>query len=382
MEPDFFLRELKSYVGWTEQDELELARLQAPAAQRLPQLLDDFYGAIRAHPGALAVFKDPERQIPKQRATLICWVESLLRGPYDAVYVERRMAIGRAHVKHRMPQRYMLSSMNVVRRWFADVIAEHHSDDAESAACALKAVERILDIELAVMLATYRDDLMEQMRRQERLATIGELAAGINHELKNPLAAIGASLFALQERRAVLADPRSRELTQRIGESVDRSTELITDLLSFARLSAPRKEPVAAEALVSQAVARIRLPARSHLTLDLDPALPDLEVDGAQIVQCLINLLQNAIEASPRGGAIRIRSRLTSGRVSLSIADEGEGVPVDDLERVFEPLFTTKPDGVGLGLALSRHLAEANGASLTLANAAPCGAIATLAFAG
>jgi signal transduction histidine kinase len=243
-------------------------------------------------------------------------------------------------------------------------------------------VERILDIELAVMLATYRDDLMEQMRRQERLATIGELAAGINHELKNPLAAIGASLFALQERRAVLADPRSRELTQRIGESVDRSTELITDLLSFARLSAPRKEPVAAEALVSQAVARIRLPARSHLTLDLDPALPDLEVDGAQIVQCLINLLQNAIEASPRGGAIRIRSRLTSGRVSLSIADEGEGVPVDDLERVFEPLFTTKPDGVGLGLALSRHLAEANGASLTLANAAPCGAIATLAFAG
>ncbi|MCK6527294.1 protoglobin domain-containing protein [Myxococcota bacterium] len=374
----FEFAELKAYVGFGPDDEGELAALQGIAEQRLPELLDEFHETIRRHPDARAAILDPDSEAHPHRGGLAEWVGSLLSGPYDDTYARRHRGIEKAHAHHRLPQRYMLTAMNVVRRWFHDLCCElHHGDVPRIRACT-RAIDRVLDIELALMLGIYRDEMLASMRRQERLATIGELAAGIQHELKNPLAAVGAAAFALRERRAVQADPRSRALLDHLVENVERASELVTDLLSFARLKEPLRAPVTVDELVESAAARIALPPRCRLTLDLDPALPAVMADKAQVRQILINLLQNAVEASTEGGDVRVTSRLVDGVLHVVVSDDGEGISPQDVERAFEPLWSTKPSGVGLGLSLSRHLAQANGATISLSPRPSGGTDATL----
>lgn len=370
--------ELKRYVGFTEADEVELAALQGPAAAGVQALLDEFYAEIDRHESARAVFTDPEVQRPRLRRTLVQWLAALLSGPYDAAYAERVEAIAHAHVRVSLPQQYMLTAMNIVRRWLIDLCFETHENDLARARRAGRAVERILDIELATMLHTYRDDLLARMQRQERLATIGELSAGIHHELKNPLAAIAASSFTLSERRAVRADPRAREMLTTIQANVDKSNEIIGDLLSFTRLKEPVVEASPADQLVDRAAARIRLPRGCRLTIDLDPDLPPVRADAAQVEQVLVNLLENAVDACGDRGRIRIVGRRDGGNLLLSVHDDGEGIDASELRRVFEPLFSTRPDGVGLGLSLSRHLIHANSGEISLTSERGTGTTATV----
>ncbi len=372
------IEEMKSYVGLTAEDEAELAALQSAAHADMETLLDRFYGVIDAHAGARRVFRNPERQRASLRRSLAAWILTMLEGPYDQTYAEHRRAIGRAHVENKMPQRYMLTSMNVVRSWFVGVCAAQYSGDPERLVKAITAVDRILDIELAMMLATYRDDLLSRMQRQERLATLGELAAGIHHELKNPLAAVRTAAFALRERRAVRADARSRALLDRVDSNVDRATEIISDLLSFARLRNPEKSEIAVDRLVRGAASRITIPADCRLTLDLDPDLPPAVVDTPQVEQVLVNLLSNAFDACSGGGEVRISSRLQAGKLAIAVTDDGMGIAPADLQRIFEPLYSTKPEGVGLGLSLSQHLARANGARLLVKSTPNQGTSVTL----
>jgi two-component system sensor histidine kinase HydH len=360
--------EMKRYVGFDETDERMLRTLHAAASAGLESMLDDFYAVIQRHTDAARVFTEHSGDPHRLRRTLSEWTLDCLSGPWDEAYVARRRAIGQAHVRHRLPQRYMLLAMNVVRRWMQDLAFDVHGGDPVQLHACIEAVGRVLDMELALMLGTYRDDLVARMQRQERLATIGEVAASIHHELKNPLAAVDASLFAMGERRSLRADPRARELLDRARSNTDRASEIITDLLSFARLRDPAVRPTAVDTLIRSAVGRVSIPGSCRLSLDLDPALPAISVDGPQIEQVLVNLLQNAFDACD-GGEVRIVTRLHEGKVRIAVIDDGVGIELGHLERVFEPLFSTKPEGVGLGLSLSRNLVHANRGSLHLVSA-------------
>ncbi len=377
-QPETTFAELKRYVGFTEADEIELAALQGPAGGRVDELLDLFYARVDEHEGARSVFADPDVQRPRLRKTLAAWLAAMLRGPYDDDYATRIAAIGHAHVRVSLPQRYMLTAMNLIRTWLLDLCFEVHADNVDRIRTAAGAVDRIADIELAVMLSTYRDDLLAKMQRQERLATIGELSAGIHHELKNPLAAIAAATFALSERRAVRADPRAREMIATVQGNVEKSTEIIGDLLSFTRLRDPVAGSIGVERLVDRATQRVRLPRGCRLTVDLDPELPPVHADGAQIEQVLVNLLENAIDACRGSGRIRVTGRRQDGAVQLAVHDDGHGIEAAELRRVFEPLYSTKPDGVGLGLSLSRHLVQANSGEIAVTSELGHGTTATL----
>jgi len=371
------LDEMKSYVGFDARDHAHLRALHPQAAATVEDMIRQFYEVIDAHPGASRVFDGVDASRARLHATLKVWALECLQGPWDMEYLAKRRAIGQAHVRHRLPQRYMLLAMNVVRRWMVS-LAFDSAPDRETLQATVAAIDKVLDIELAVMLGTYRDDLVAQMQRKERLATIGELAANIHHELKNPLAAIDASLFALADRRAMRADPRAARFLERARANTSRASDIITDLLSFARLRSPSIQPTPANALVGSAVDRVRLPPTCRLTLDLDPALPPVAVDGAQIEQVLVNVLENAVDAVDDGGAVRVTSRLGDGFVRVDVSDDGAGIAPDDLAHAFEPLFSTKPEGIGLGLSLSRNLIEANHGSITLTSAPGEGTTATL----
>ena len=358
--------ELARYVGVTADDAARLAVLQGPLDGQLEGILDGFYEVIRRHPAALAAFKDPEVQIPRQREKLSGWLRALLAGPHDAAHYERTERVGRAHVVHQLPQRYMHGGMNLLRKGLIRVAFDVHAGQPAELLATVESINRVLDIELGVMMRTYTDDVLTRMKRQERLAAVGELSAGIHHELKNPLASVQAATLALAERRSVRADRRGMELVRTLRADVDRVLEIVSDLLSFARMKDPERALVSPNDLVEAAVARVVVPPRCRLDLDLDPALPQVHVDERQILQVLINVLENAVEALPIGGRIRLVTRATGGHVSLTIEDEGVGIEPEDLSRIFEPLFSTKPDGIGLGLSLSLQLASANTVALTV----------------
>jgi signal transduction histidine kinase len=372
------INEIKRYIGFGPTDEEHLQALAVLVEPRIDGLLDRFYEAIDGHDGARRVFKDPVAQGPRQRRMLAEWVRTTLRGPWDTAYAARRVAIGKAHVTNQMPQRYMVTAMNVVRGWFLDVIFETHRQDPAQCHASMKAIERVLDLELTLMLDTYRDDMLARMQRQERLATIGEIGASIHHELKNPLAAIASSAFALGERRAVLADGQARELVRKIESNVARSARIVNDMLSYARLAEPSRHPHDLEDLLREAVGRVRLPGAVALTLDIDPQLPPAIVDRVQIEQILVNLLTNAVEACGGRGNVVVTARSSDHELQVQVLDGGVGLQPGQLEQLFEPLFTTKSDGVGLGLSLSRHLAHANRGTLALQAGERGGAVATL----
>lgn len=208
-------------------------------------------------------------------------------------------------------------------------------------------------------------DLVEQAVRMERLAVLGKLSTGVAHEVRNPLAALKTTVQALArgerdaERRALLAD---------MEQEIDRMARAMEDLLAFGRPRPPKRS----EVQVREAARRIAALAAGEaekrqveLRVKVDPGLRAV-VDPDHLLQILMNLTLNALQATPAGRAVTLDAHPVGSRVVVEVADEGPGIPSDTLKKVFDPFFTTRPGGTGLGLSISRQLAELNGGNLTL----------------
>jgi two-component system sensor histidine kinase PilS (NtrC family) len=219
-----------------------------------------------------------------------------------------------------------------------------------------------------------------ELRRSERLAAVGELSASIAHEIRNPLAAISGSIQVMQGKGPASA-AESQKLMGIVVREVDRLDRLISDFLQFARPGEPRIERVALAELVSEVLAMFE--ASRPAAVSVEVALQDglaVHADPGQLRQVLWNLLVNAAQAMPQGGAVRIETRASAGRspqegrssgrmdedkpvwAEITVLDQGAGIPKEIVDRVFDPFFTTKAGGTGLGLAIvHRVIAEHHG---------------------
>jgi signal transduction histidine kinase len=231
----------------------------------------------------------------------------------------------------------------------------------------ITALHQILDIELAIMLETYREDLLAKNRTAERLATIGQFAAGIGHELRNPLGVVESSAFLLARRleQLKIADPGLSKHVEKISIEVQRSNKTISDLLELARSRPLARHAVKAETLVAHAISTASLPAGVDVEVS-GAAGASVDVDFDQMSRVLSNLLVNAGQAMNGKGRVWVDVRRDGARAVLRVRDEGPGVPADLRARIFEALFTTKAKGTGLGLALCRRIVDAHGGTLTL----------------
>jgi two-component system sensor histidine kinase PilS (NtrC family) len=223
-----------------------------------------------------------------------------------------------------------------------------------------------------------------ELRRSERLAGVGQLAADIAHEIRNPLAAISGSVEMLEA--GLGEDNRDLEARRLMGivlREIDRLNHLITDFLQFARPAPTKRTPVDLGAVVEDLVGMFEVtrPEEVKIEVVLGEELTAL-VDPTQIRQILWNLVLNAVQAMPEGGCIRIsvaevaeepQEGASEGRndakggadfVEVTVADTGVGIAPEVLERIFDPFFTTKPEGSGLGLATVHRIVEANGGNL------------------
>ncbi|MEO8705485.1 MAG: ATP-binding protein [Kofleriaceae bacterium] len=207
--------------------------------------------------------------------------------------------------------------------------------------------------------------LQQQVVRAERLATLGELAAGVVHELNNPLTSITVyAEYLVRKLESQGAETSDVEKLRRIGASAQRILRFSRDLVQYARPSGRDLEPVDLSAVVRQSVSICEhLVDRGGIALgvEVDPELPVIQAISGQLEQVLINLITNAVHAVENGGQVVVRAAVESpSTVLIEVADSGPGVAEEDRERIFEPFFTTKPDGkgTGLGLPIVRNIIE------------------------
>jgi PAS domain S-box-containing protein len=204
----------------------------------------------------------------------------------------------------------------------------------------------------------------EELVRKERLAILGQLAGGVSHELRNPLAVIKNSVYYL--RMVLPEDDRYRKHLGILERELAAANRIVTGLLDFARVTPPTRVPTDLNAVVREALDRMGIPGGIRVVLDLAPDLPRMSMDPDQMDLVLTNLVTNAVQAMPDGGTLTVTTVRRDGETCLVVADRGVGIHPDHLGRIFEPLFTTKAKGIGLGLAVARGLAEANGARIVV----------------
>jgi len=211
--------------------------------------------------------------------------------------------------------------------------------------------------------------LKEKLGRAEHLSRLGEMVAAVSHEIRNPLGIIRSSAALLQKKIAP-ADP-ANGLAGIIHEESGRLNDIITDFLDYARPKNPDIHPVRLESILEKNIEFLGPQLREagvEVACVCAPDMPPVPADATMLYQTFLNLLINAIQAMPAGGTIQGTVRQEGDRAVVLIDDQGQGIPEDLLQKVWDPFFTTKEKGTGLGLVIVRNIVEAHGGSIALEN--------------
>jgi signal transduction histidine kinase len=209
---------------------------------------------------------------------------------------------------------------------------------------------------------------MERLRKAERLYAVGQMAASLAHEIRNPLSGIAGAAGILKRGHASMENVE--DCCDIIDKESQRLTKLLADFLSFARPRPPRMQPADIVAVIDSVIVLARHSGRSkgiEFRRDTPEFLPEVICDAEQIKQVLLNLVMNAVDATARG-VVTLRAALHNAELVLSVEDEGAGIPTGAEERIFEPFFTTKETGSGLGLAIAAQIAEQHGGAVSAQN--------------
>jgi signal transduction histidine kinase len=219
--------------------------------------------------------------------------------------------------------------------------------------------------------ATEKVRMRQRLLASERLATIGQMAAQVAHEIRNPLSSIGLNVELLEDE---VAGAESRQLLSAIQSELDRLTAITEEYLRFARLPTPRLQPEPVNDILGDLLGFMQGELAGHqvrLETVYASGLPDVSADEHQLRQAFLNVVRNACQAMPQGGQLRVQTRLENvagerPSVSVRISDQGTGISREHLPRLFEPFFSTKDGGTGLGLALTHEIVVQHGGTIAV----------------
>ena len=303
-----------------------------------------------------------ERVHPEDRQTVQASLQHLLDDFYQHEYhfLRKDGCVIWLHDEHRLLRNADNTPREIIGAW-TDITERKQAEEAlrdYNIRLALDVVERTRELKEA----------QEKLVRQEKLAVLGQLAGGVGHELRNPLAVINNAIYYLKLVQPD-ADEKIRKYHSMIEHEVHNAEKIITDLLDFARVKSVDCEDLAVPELVQRVLERFPAPESITTLLEFPPDLPLVFADPRQVEQVLGNLVVNACQAMAsassatlaEGGTLTISVNQEKELVAIAVKDTGSGITPKNMKKLFEPLFTTKPKGIGLGLAVSRKLAEANG---------------------
>lgn len=391
--PSELFEDMKRYVGFDRHDAATLKALFSPLSPAFPNVVDRFYDAILNHPNARAVFGGSEVRIARLKASLQEWLSELFSGVYDDEYFERHCRIGRMHVQVELPQHYMFTAMTVVRLALIEHLARLGPPGEFPARSA--SLHKLLDLELAIMNQTYREDLVKRMQELERaeyearisesehLATIGQLAASLAHEIKNPLAGISGAIQVLGA--GMEKNNPHKEIIVEALRQIDRLDAAVKDLLIYARPKPPERSVHDVGRIIEHCLMVLREePSLRLVKVHYDGAGRGhaVHVDEAQLHQVLTNLFLNAAHACEDGGEIFCRVTRDGGATRIVVEDTGCGISPHQLAKVLEPFYTTKARGTGLGLSICKRIVDSHGGDLRIESQVGKGTRVTVELGG
>ena len=405
--PETFFAEMKRYVGFTDEDARLLRSVAAAMERHFPGLSERFYNQIALHPDAAKVFTGGQAQIDRLKRTLQGWAHRLLVGPHDEDYAAERYTIGVRHVMVGLSQRYVISSMGLIRDHLQEALAGELRSDPSRLEATKRALDKILSLDLNLMCESYFQEsirvLSDVNRRLEQanleLAELSrvktEFLATTSHELRTPLNSIlGFTRLILD---GLCETPEEeRELLRDVVRSAEHQLSIVNDILDIAKIEAGKTrlnlEAVDLRSILTEAKAVIALhAANKHLTLvdETEQAiLPLVMGDLVRVKQVLINLVSNAVKFTEQGWVtLRAQPHLERGYLEIEVQDTGVGIPPDKQTLLFEKFrqvdssFTRQHGGSGLGLAISRKMVEMMGGRIKLFSAGRgCGTTVTFSL--
>lgn len=206
---------------------------------------------------------------------------------------------------------------------------------------------------------TERTEMQERLLRQEKLAVLGQLAGGMGHELRNPLGVIGNSVYYLNMKLKDAGEKVKKHLDILQGQ-VQRANKIISDLLEFSRAKPPSLVEYDPNSIIIDTLAEIKIPENISVESQLDKKLPKIQMDPDQIRRVFINIISDAVQAMPEGGRLDINTGVKGDFVEIILRDTGEGIPEENIHKIFEPLFSTRARGIGLGLTIVKGIIDSH----------------------
>ena len=356
--PMQFFREIKSYVDFQPEDEQALLALYPRVKPHFPEIIKAFYDALWDNPRTQMVFEGPE-QIERLRKSLGHWLDTTFQGPYDEDYFNQRLIIGRVHVNVGLLPHFMFGAMNVIRRYLVDWLFKQDDMPDSERQANVHAIEKILDLELTIMVQSYWDSMMEL-----KLQVPAALATGLAHEIRNPLNAINLNIALMERRLRAIDDDTSAidPILEVMRSEIMRIRGLTSEIMDFAKPISISPRWSDAKDLIDELIA-VHGP-----TLEVSNISFTSHVSGSTRVWCdvdrfkqvLVNLMTNAVEAVEEAGQIEIKIEGTNEGSIFHFRDNGQGMPPGLRYRVFDLFFTTKASGTGLGLPIVRKIIEAH----------------------
>jgi signal transduction histidine kinase len=353
--PHLRYQELQSYVGWTDDDVLRVRSIFPLVKPHIDALIDDFYAEIERHPEARQVITGGAEQINRLKKSLKRWLAELFSGNYDRDYVERRWRVGYKHVEIGLNQVYTNAALSRLRHGILAVIEQEWGGSVSDMLATRASLNTLIDLDLTIIEDAYQTEYRRRQSTAERLATIGKIAGGVAHELRNPLNVIKTSAYYLSNTKAPPPEKVKSHL-QRIERQIGVADRVITALNDIARLPVPEMKPIQVESFLREIIELNRPPANVQLQLDVTPESLTTLGDRAQLLIVFGNLVRNAFDAMPEGGSLRIAAKLADNQAEISVNDTGSGISADALPHILEPLYSTKAKGMGLGLSISHDI--------------------------
>jgi signal transduction histidine kinase len=375
------------FLGLNEEDAIQLQSVHGMAEKSADEIIDRLYDHLLKFEPTRAFFSNPE-MLARVKSYQKRYFTELTEGRTDEAYFENRLRVGDTHQRiELLPQWYL----GLYSRYFQLIIEQvREMLGPEKALDLIPALTKQMFLDIGLALDAYiqggfidklraerrvAQDLREELARKEKLAILGQLGGGVGHELRNPIAAMQASIYFLKMALEDNPSPKIQRHLKLLDTELSGANEIITNLLDFSRVRQPELMQTSAVDLLNEVLSR-----QDFRSIQLVQEFQDvnLVVDPSQIRQVMGNLVTNAIQAMPDGGSLTIRI-LKNGRAAyIEVADTGHGMTQETLAKIFQPLFTTKAKGIGLGLSVCESLVRVNGGSIRVVSTPGQGSTFTL----
>ena len=373
------LEERRNFLSLRDEDLHRLTLLHDLFLAKAEGVVERFYRHLRNYPALSQILGDPQ-QVQRLKKVQFSYIMSLTTGRLDQDYLDNRLRIGRAHERIGLQPQWYMGAYGILLDELCQLIHNHFAEQRERATKTCMALSKLMNLDTQIVLHAYFGTRQQKaLEKSEQLAAVGELAASIAHEVRNPLAGMKGALEVL--RHHLVKDPSRVEIADELLAQIERLENLVRDLLTFARPRPLSLQPVELHHLLDRVVRIVKEEVASDViewrysyTEDVEKILADPQ----QLEQVFLNLIQNAVQAMENGGCLTIRTRRLNEHAEIAFQDTGKGIKAADMERIFQPFFTTRHRGSGLGLAIVRKIVERHGGDIQMESRAEEGTTALI----